>query len=169
MHSRHSKSPEFVQRPEFEIIRKYRVSETGSISVFRWRKTDNYSYESLAKSQPQILKDGVGHHQGSCHYHNLLPWMIEHQVCSNTFPYLSGYGQPDCGFSHLDTSKYVYRCCDVGALYFGCAFLDVATFTTLTPLSLQTSCKISFWIVDLKCLPCLLCYWNVLTKFSYRI
>jgi hypothetical protein len=51
-------------------------------------------------------------------YHNLLPWMIGHQVHSNAFACLSGYGQSDCGCSHLEMSKYIYGCCDVATLHF---------------------------------------------------
>jgi hypothetical protein len=54
----------------------------------------------------------------SGHYHNLLPWMIEHQVHSNAFAYLPAYSQSDCGYSHLETSKYIYGCCDVETSYF---------------------------------------------------
>jgi hypothetical protein len=39
--------------------------------------------------------------------------MIGHQVHLNAFAYLSGYGQSDCGCSHLEMSKYIYECCDV--------------------------------------------------------
>jgi hypothetical protein len=33
---------------------------------------------------------------------------IEHQVHSNAFACLPEYGQSRCGFSHLETSKYIY-------------------------------------------------------------
>jgi hypothetical protein len=35
--------------------------------------------------------------------------MIEHQVHSNAFAHLPEYGQSDCGFTHLEMSKYTYR------------------------------------------------------------
>jgi hypothetical protein len=41
--------------------------------------------------------------------------MIELQVHWNAFAYLPEYGQSDFGFSHLETSKYIYECCDVRA------------------------------------------------------
>jgi hypothetical protein len=41
--------------------------------------------------------------------------MIEHQVHSNAFTFLPEYGQLDCGFSHLETSKDIYGCFDVAA------------------------------------------------------
>jgi hypothetical protein len=34
--------------------------------------------------------------------------MIEHQVHANAFAYLPEYGQSDYGFSHLETSNYIY-------------------------------------------------------------
>jgi hypothetical protein len=40
--------------------------------------------------------------------------MIEHQVYSNAFAYLLECGQSDCGFSHLETSKYIYGSGDGG-------------------------------------------------------
>jgi hypothetical protein len=72
--------------------------------------------------------------------------MIEYHVHSNAFTYLSEYGQSDCGFSHLEMSVYFYGYWDVGTV----RFLDVAKFTTLTPLSLLISCKLSFPVVGLK-------------------
>jgi hypothetical protein len=43
-------------------------------------------------------------------------------------------------------TKYIYEYCDMGTM----RFLDVAEFTTQTPLSLLISCKFSFPIVGLK-------------------
>jgi hypothetical protein len=40
-------------------------------------------------------------------------------------------------------------------------FLDVTKFTILTPLSLLILCKLSFQIVGLKYLLCLLCHLNL--------
>jgi hypothetical protein len=78
-------------------------------------------------------------------YELTAPSMIKHQVYSNVFTYLPEYSQFYCGFSHLETSKYIYGCCDVGTSYFlTVRFLDVAKFTNLTPLSLLISCKLSF-------------------------
>jgi hypothetical protein len=37
----------FVHRPEFRIVRKYNVSETGSVSIFRLEERDAYSVGSL--------------------------------------------------------------------------------------------------------------------------
>jgi hypothetical protein len=34
---------DFVHRPEFEITRKHSFSETGSVSIFKWREGDKYS------------------------------------------------------------------------------------------------------------------------------
>jgi hypothetical protein len=39
--------------------------------------------------------------------------MIGHQVHSNAFAYLPEYSQPDCGFSHQETSEYIYGCYDI--------------------------------------------------------
>jgi hypothetical protein len=47
-------------------------------------------------------------------------------------------------------------------------FVDVAKFITLISLPSLISCELSFPIVGLKHLPCLLSHWNNLTKFSYR-
>jgi hypothetical protein len=48
-------------------------------------------------------------------------------------------------------SKYIYECCDVGKILLSeMRFLDVAKFTTLTPLSLLISCKLSFQIVSFE-------------------
>jgi hypothetical protein len=44
--------------------------------------------------------------------------MIRHQVRFEVFAYLSEHGQSDCGFCHLEMTKYNYECCDVGTLYF---------------------------------------------------
>jgi hypothetical protein len=41
---------EFVHRPEFWIIRKHNVSETGYVSVFTWEEGIIYSVGSLRKS-----------------------------------------------------------------------------------------------------------------------
>jgi hypothetical protein len=46
-------------------------------------------------------------------------------------------------------------------------FFDVAKFTTLTPVSLLTSCKISLLIFGLKYFPYLFWHWGPLTVFSY--
>jgi hypothetical protein len=46
--------------------------------------------------------------------------MIGHQVHSNVFPCLSDYSHSDCGFSLLESSKYICKCCDVGHRTFGC-------------------------------------------------
>jgi hypothetical protein len=35
--------------------------------------------------------------------------IIVYQVCLNTFAYLSEYGQSDCGFSYLETPRYIYE------------------------------------------------------------
>jgi hypothetical protein len=72
--------------------------------------------------------------------------MTEHQAHYSAFAYLSEYGQFDCAFSHLETSIYIYGRCDVGTV----RFLDVAKFTTQTPLSLLILCKLSFPIVGLR-------------------
>jgi hypothetical protein len=63
---------------------------------------------------------------------------------------------------------YAYRCCDVGTSYFlTVRFLYVIKFTTLIPLSLLLSCKLSFPIVSLimHLLPTL--GLKRLTEFSY--
>jgi len=54
----------------------------------------------------------------------------------------------------------IWECCTLDRCF------NVAKFITLTPLSLLISCKISFFIVDLKIssLPTLHC--NILTVFS---
>jgi hypothetical protein len=62
------------------------------------------------------------------------------------------YGQYDCWFSHLETSKlldgWMFRCGNIVLLTL--RFLDVEKFTNLTPLSSLISCKLSFPIVGLK-------------------
>jgi hypothetical protein len=40
--------------------------------------------------------------------------MIENHVHSYSFPCLSEYGQSDFGISHLETSKYIYGCLNMG-------------------------------------------------------
>jgi hypothetical protein len=67
-----------------------------------------------------------------------------------SLPFLSEYGQSDCGFSHLGMSKYVYECRDAGTLYFWQWDFSVAKFTTLIPLAHLIFCKLSFSIVGLK-------------------
>jgi hypothetical protein len=47
---------------------------------------------------------------------------------------------------------------------FGCGKIYYSDSVIIT-----NSCKLSFPIVSLKCLPYLLCHWNLLTKFSYGI
>jgi hypothetical protein len=66
----------------------------------------------------------------------------------NAFAYLSEYDQSDCGLSHLEMSKYIYGCFNLGSHTFDCDILDVTEFTTLTPLLI--SCKLSFPTVSLK-------------------
>jgi hypothetical protein len=43
---------------------------------------------------------------------------IEHQVRSNAYAHLPGYCQSDCRVSLLETSRYIYGCCNVGRSYF---------------------------------------------------
>jgi hypothetical protein len=81
--------------------------------------------------------------------------MIEHQIHSNAFTCLPEYGQFDCGFSHLETSKYIYGCCDVETLHpynkdLTVRFFDAAKFTTLIPFALLISCKFPFPAVGFK-------------------
>jgi hypothetical protein len=82
--------------------------------------------------------------------------MIEHQVHSNAFACLPEYGQSDCGFAiwrrpsiFMDVAMWDLRT-------FDSEVLDAAKFTNLTPLLLLISRKLSFQIVGLKSLPCLL-------------
>jgi hypothetical protein len=66
---------------------------------------------------------------------------VENFLLKTLLLYLSEYGQSDGWFSHLVTSKYSYKCCDVGTLHFSLSFLDAAKITTPTPLSLgESSC-----------------------------
>jgi hypothetical protein len=46
-------------------------------------------------------------------------------------------------------------------------FLDVAKFSTLTPLSLRISCELSFLIVELKLCSLLTLAMKSCNKFSY--
>jgi hypothetical protein len=90
-------------------------------------------------------------------YHNLLPWMIEHQI-------------------HLIMGFPIWRCPSICMnvavrehhFFLTVKFLDVAVFIILTQLSLQISCRLSFPIVSLKNHPCLLRHAD-LTKCSYGI
>jgi hypothetical protein len=44
--------------------------------------------------------------------------MIGNQVYLNAFVSPSEYSLSNYGFSELETSEYIYDCCDVVALYF---------------------------------------------------
>jgi hypothetical protein len=76
--------------------------------------------------------------------------MIGHHLYLNAFAYLSEYGQSDCGFSHPETSNYLYECCNVETLYFCLIFIDVVKFNIPTQLALLISCKLSFPILRLR-------------------
>jgi hypothetical protein len=40
--------------------------------------------------------------------------MNGHQADLKDFAYLSEYEESDRGFTHLEASKYIYQCCDMG-------------------------------------------------------
>jgi hypothetical protein len=87
-------------------------------------------------------------------YHNLLPWMIKYQVYMNAIFHLSKCGQFGCVFPSGDVQEnlWMLRCRNIVLLTI--RFLDVAKFTTLTPLSLLISDlgiserKILKWILE---------------------
>jgi hypothetical protein len=70
-------------------------------------------------------------------------------IHSNAVAYLTEYRQSDCGFSNLERPHIFMGVRRGNIVLLSLRFLDVVKFTTLTPLSLLISCKLSFPIVGL--------------------
>jgi hypothetical protein len=139
-----SKSPKAAN--VFEISSRYFSLPTISFNFLR------LNFSTWNQSDPRFFTGSLFLNfppPDSGQDHNLLPWMIAHQGHLNVITHLSECGQSDCVFPiRICSSKFKNIQCG-NTVLLTARFLDVSKFTTLTPLALLISCKLSFPIVGL--------------------
>jgi hypothetical protein len=107
---------------EVLLVRKSSGSGLETRDYGRWGSaalTTSYP-QKLVLTSPKIVSRSVGRVRSRTQATEYVffvflrdehTWITSHL---NAFAYLPEYGQSDCGFSHLEASKHIYGCCDVG-------------------------------------------------------
>ena len=83
-------------------------------------------------------------------YHSQLPWNFVHLVYPNAISYLSIRAQSSFESFSLERSRCTCESFGAGTAWSLQLDFDVAKFTTVTPLSLLSWCRLSFVVVGLK-------------------